>query len=53
MYSLIITAKLNDVELQAWLADVLARITGHPAHRIGELTPRNWRPDAAPLTQAA
>jgi hypothetical protein len=34
MYSLIVTAKLNDADPQAWLADVLARITAHPAHRI-------------------
>jgi len=26
MYSLIVTAKLNDIDPQAWLADVLARI---------------------------
>ena len=32
IYSLIVTAKLNDVDPQAWLADVLARIAGHPAH---------------------
>ena len=30
MYSLIITAKLNNVDAQAWLADVLARIAEHP-----------------------
>ena len=39
IYSLIVTAKLNDVDPQAWLADVLARIAGHPAHRIDELLP--------------
>ena len=33
IYSLIVTAKLNDVDPQAWLADVLARIAGHPAHQ--------------------
>ena len=33
MYSLIVTAKLNDVDPQAWLADVLARIAEHPAQR--------------------
>ncbi len=33
MYSLIVTAKMNDVDPQAWLADVLARIAEHPAHR--------------------
>ena len=43
MYSLIVTAKLNDVEPQAWLADVLARIAGHPAQKIDELMPWNWR----------
>ena len=31
MYSLIVTAKMNDIDPQAWLANVLARIAGHPA----------------------
>src|SRR3954452_17293399 len=53
IYSLIVTAKLNDVDPQAWLADVLARIAGHPAHRIDELLPWNWRPNAAARSQAA
>ena len=43
MYSLIITAKLNDVDPRAWLADVLARIADHPASRLHELLPWNWR----------
>lgn len=43
IYSLISTAKLNDVDPQAWLADVLARIAGHPAHSLDELLPWNWR----------
>ena len=30
MYTLIVTAKLNDVDPQAWLADVLARIADLP-----------------------
>ncbi|HEX9524374.1 MAG TPA: IS66 family transposase [Reyranella sp.] len=42
LYSLIVTAKLNDVDPQAWLADVLARIAGHPASRVDELLPWNW-----------
>ena len=42
MYSLIVTAKMNDIDPQAWLADVLARIAGHPAHRIDELLPWHW-----------
>ena len=43
LYSLIVTAKLNDVDPQAWLADVLAHIAQHPVHRIDELLPWNWR----------
>jgi transposase len=43
MYSLIVTARMNDVDPQAWLADVLARIASHPAHRLDELLPWNWR----------
>jgi hypothetical protein len=42
MYSLIVTAKMNDIDPQAWLADVLARIAEHPASRIDELLPWNW-----------
>src|SRR4051812_23982702 len=53
MYSLIVTAKLNDVNPQAWLADVLARIAEHPARDIDELLPWNWRPRSAPRSQAA
>jgi transposase len=52
MYSLIITAKMNDVDPQAWLADVLARIAGHSVHRIDELLPWNWR-SSAPASRAA
>ena len=47
MYSLIVTAKMNDIDPQAWLADVLGRIAGHPAHRLDDLLPWNWRPAAA------
>ena len=53
MYSLIVTAKLNDVDPQAWLADVLARIAEHPARDIDELLPWNWRPRSALHSQAA
>lgn len=42
MYSLIVTAKMNDIDPQAWLADVLARIAGHPAQRLDDLLPWNW-----------
>ena len=44
IYTLIAAAKLNDIDPQAWLADVLARLPDHPAKRIHELLPWNWRP---------
>jgi transposase len=42
MATLIMTAKLNDVDPLAWLADVLARIAGIPRGRLCELLPWNW-----------
>lgn len=46
IYTLINTAKLNNIDPQAWLTDVLARIADHPAKRIGELLPWHWKPPA-------
>jgi transposase len=43
VYSLIVSCKMNDVDPHAWLADVLERIAAHPAHRIDELLPWNWK----------
>jgi hypothetical protein len=43
MYSLIVSARMNDIDPQAWLADVLARIAEHPIHSLDELLPWNWR----------
>jgi len=42
LYTLIATAKLNDVDPQAWLADMLARLPDYPAKRVHELLPWNW-----------
>ena len=53
MYSLIVTAKMNDIDPQAWLADVLARIADHPAQRLDELMPWNWTPLNAAAARAA
>jgi hypothetical protein len=41
-FTLIETAKLNGVDPQAWLADVLRRIADHPASKLDELLPWNW-----------
>ena len=53
IYTLIETAKLNDVDPQAWLADVLARLHDHPARRIAELLPWNWKLLQQPQQRAA
>ena len=44
LYTLIQTARLNDIDPQAWLADVLAHIADHPARRLDDLLPWNWKP---------
>jgi transposase len=43
MYTLLGTAKLNDIDPQAWLADVLRRIADHPASKLHELLPWHWK----------
>ena len=53
MYSLIVSAKMNDVDPQAWLAHVLANIAQHPANRLDELLPWNWQPQQTVARQAA
>ncbi|MEI8703315.1 IS66 family transposase (plasmid) [Mesorhizobium mediterraneum] len=53
MATLINTAKLNDVDPQAWLADVLSRIADTPITRLEGLLPWNWRPARALMASAA
>jgi hypothetical protein len=42
IYSLMVTARLNNIDPRAWLADVLGRIGDHPASRLDQLLPWNW-----------
>jgi transposase len=53
VYSLITTCKLNDVDPRAWLADVLAKLPDHPAQRIDELMPWNWKAQISAAAQAS
>ena len=54
IYSIIETAKLNGLEPQAYIADVIAKIAGDwPATRWDELMPWNWQPDQQPIAETA
>jgi transposase len=52
MYTLIVTAKLNDIDPQAWLADVLARIADTPRSRLPDLLPWAWAASRAEVKAA-
>ena len=43
IYTLIETARLNDIDPEAWLADIISRIADHPINRVDEMLPWNWR----------
>ncbi len=43
MYFLIVTAEMNDIDPQAWLADVLAQMPDLPVARLPDLLPWNWK----------
>jgi len=54
IYSVIETAKLNGIEPQAYIADVIEKIAGDwPATRWDELMPWNWQPTQQDVAQAA
>ncbi len=53
MYSLIITAKMNDIDPQAWLAKALVRIAENPARQIDDLLPWHWQLCVAARSRAA
>ena len=43
MYTLIVSCKMNDIDPQAWMADVLARMPDVTVSRLPELLPWNWK----------
>lgn len=43
IYTLIETARLNDIDPEAWLADIIARIADHPINQIDDLLPWKWQ----------
>jgi hypothetical protein len=53
MYSLIGSAKLNGVDPQAWLADIIARLSDLPVSRLPELLRWNWQQSAIQPEKAA
>jgi len=52
--SLIVTCRLHGIDVYTYLVDVLQRIGQHPASRVAELTPRQWKQRfaVAPLRSA-
>lgn len=43
LYSLVMTCKRHDIDMLAYLRDVLDRVSTHPAREVMELTPRGWK----------
>ena len=43
MCTLLVSCKMNDVDPQAWMADVLARLPDMPVSRVHELLPWHWK----------
>ena len=53
LYTVLESAKLNGLNPQAWLADVIGRMAaGHPSTRLADLLPWNWQPQAEYLAAA-
>jgi hypothetical protein len=52
MYTLIVTAKMNDIDPQEWLADVLVRLPNITVSRVYELLPWNWKAEVKAVKAA-
>ncbi len=54
IYTVLETAKLNGLDPEAYLANIIDRMAkGHPAHRLKELLPWNWMMEQITVDQAA
>jgi hypothetical protein len=50
LYTVLESAKLNGLDPQAWLSDVIDRLArGHPINRTSEMLPWNWQPKIVTL----
>ena len=47
VYTIIQSCRLNNVNCEAYLTDIIGRIADHPANKIDELLPWNWKPPDA------
>jgi hypothetical protein len=52
MYTLIVTAKMNNIDPQAWMADVLACLPSMTVSRVHELLPWNWKAEVEAVKAA-
>ena len=52
MYTLIVTAKMNDIDPQAWMADVLTRLPNITVSRVHELLPWHWKAEVDAIKAA-
>ena len=53
IYSLVASCKLNEIDPFAYFRDVLTRISTHPADKIDELLPGNWKKPEKSADKAA
>lgn len=53
LLTIVETAKMNGLDPQAYLTDILSRINDHKINRLDKLLPWNWAPIAAPCAKAA
>jgi transposase len=51
LYSFLGTCKINNINPNEWLENVLSRIPNHPVNKLQELLPHKWKAHTSPQTQ--